>query len=64
MAYFTKKELKEMSTELLIVVLVNMSNFTTNSAKETENMVFKVLHERKVIDYDTMKVEYERNALW
>ena len=63
-SYYSEKELKEMSTELLIIVLINMSNLTTNSAKQTENKVFKVLHDRKVIDYDTMKAEYERLLMW
>ena len=63
-SYYSEKELKEMSTELLIIVLINMSNLTTNSAKQTENKVFKVLNDRKVIDYDTMKAEYERLLMW
>lgn len=64
MSYYSQKELKEMSTEFLIIVLINMSNFTTKSAKQTEDMVFKVLHDRKVIDYDTMKATYEGNGMW
>ena len=53
-----------MSTEQLIGVLISISDSMTKSAKQTEDKVFKVLSDRKVIDYDTMKAEYERIGIW
>ena len=64
MASYSLKELKEMSTEKLIGVLVIHSSSMTNASKQTEDRVFKILAERKVIDYDAMKNEYERIAMW
>ena len=64
MASYTKKELKEMSTERLIGILVINSSSTTKSSKQTEEKVFKELSDRKVIDYDVMKAEYERIGMW
>lgn len=64
MASYSNKELKEMSTEQLIGVLIGISDSMTKSAKQTEDKVFKVLSDRKVIDYDTMKAEYERIGMW
>ena len=64
MASYTKKELKEMSTEQLIGILVVNSSSMTKSSKQTEEKVFKELSDRKVIDYDAMKAEYERIGMW
>ena len=64
MASYTKKELKEMSTERLIGILIISSNSMTKSSKQTEEKVFKELSNRKVIDYDAMKAEYERIGMW
>ena len=64
MASYTKKELKEMSTERLIGILVINSSSTTKSSKQTEEKVFMELSDRKVIDYDVMKEEYERIGMW
>ena len=64
MASYTKKELKEMSTERLIGILVINSSSMTKSSKQTEEKVFKELSNRKVIDYDAMKAEYERIGMW
>ena len=64
MASYTQKELKEMSTERLIGILVINSSSTTKSSKQTEEKVFKELSDRKVIDYNTMKTEYERIGMW
>ena len=64
MAYYTLKELKEMSTEQLIGILVTNFSSTTKSSKQTEDKIFKILFERKVIDYDAMKAEYERIGMW
>ena len=64
MASYTKKELKEMSTEQLIGILVVNSSSMTKSSKQTEEKVFKELSNRKVIDYDAMKAEYERIGMW
>ena len=64
MASYTKKELKEMSTEQLIGILVINSSSMTKSSKQTEEKVFKELSDRKVIDYDAMKAEYERIGMW
>ena len=43
----TKKELKEMSTERLIGILVISSSSMTKSTKQTEEKVFKELSGRK-----------------
>ena len=64
MASYTKKELKEMSTERLIGILIISSSSMTKSARQTEEKVFKELSGRKVIDYDDMKEEYERIGMW
>ena len=64
MASYTKKELKEMSTEQLIGILVVNSSSMTKSSKQTEDKVFMELSDRKVIDYDVMKAEYERIGMW
>ena len=64
MASYTKKELKEMSTEQLIGILVVNSSSMTKSSKQTEEKVFMELSDRKVIDYDVMKAEYERIGMW
>ena len=64
MASYTKKELKEMSTEQLIGILVVNSSSMTKSSKQTEEKVCMELADRKVIDYDAMKAEYERIGMW
>ena len=64
MASYTQKELKEMSTERLIGILIINSSSMTKSSKQTEEKVFKELSNRKVIDYNTMKAEYERIGMW
>ena len=64
MASYSLKELNEMSTEKLIGVLVIHSSSMTKASKQTEDRVFKILAERNVIDYDAMKKEYERLAMW
>ena len=64
MASYTKKELKEMSTERLIGILIISSSSMTKSERQTEEKVFKELSDRKVIDYDVMKAEYERIGMW
>ena len=61
---YTKKELKEMSTERLIGILIINSSSMTKSSKHKEEKVFKELSDRKVIDYDAMKEEYERIGMW
>ena len=64
MASYSKKELKEMSTERLIGILVINSSSTTKSTKQVEEKIFRELSDRKVIDYDAMKAEYERIGMW
>lgn len=64
MIIYTKKELKEMSTERLIVILVIISSYCTKSSKQTEDKILKELHIRKVIDYDLIKSEYEKTGIW
>lgn len=64
MASYTKKELKEMSTERLIGILIINSSSATKLTKQVEEKVFKELSDRKVIDYNTMKAEYERIGMW
>lgn len=64
MASYTKKELKEMSTERLIGILVISSSSVTKSTRQVEEKVFMELSNRKVIDYDVMKAEYERIGMW
>lgn len=64
MASYTKKELKEMSTERLIGILAINSSSMTKSSKQTEEKVFMELSDRKVIDYDAMKAEYEKIGMW
>lgn len=64
MASYTKKELKEMSTERLIGILAINSSSMTKSTKQVEEKVFMELSDRKVIDYDVMKAEYERIGMW
>ena len=63
MAY-TNKELEKMSTEQLIGVLVRKSSSATKASMQTEDKVFKELAKRGVIDYDTMKQEYESIGMW
>lgn len=60
----TIKELKEMSTEQLIIELVMTCNDMTKDAKKREDRVFKLLSERNVIDYDNMVEEYKKALLW
>ena len=64
MESYTKKELKEMSTERLIGILIINSDSETKSTRQLEEKVFKELSDRKVIDYDAMKAEYERIGMW
>ena len=64
MASYSFKELNEMSTEKLIGILILQSNSTTKASRQTEEKVFRLLAERNVIDYDAMKSEYERIAMW
>lgn len=64
MASYTIKELKEMSTERLIGVLIIHSSSETKQSRQLEEKIFKELAGRKVIDYDTMKKEYERIGMW
>lgn len=64
MASYSVKELKEMSTEQLIGSLVVNASSMTKSSKQTEDKIFKILADRKVIDYDTMKTEYEKIGMW
>lgn len=63
MAY-TQKELREYSTERLLVALVHSGSSMNKSAKKDEDNIFKVLAERNVINYDDMKTEYERCGMW
>ena len=53
-----------MSTERLIGILVINSSSTTKSTKQVEEKIFRELSDRKVIDYDAMKAEYERIGMW
>ena len=64
MASYTLKELKEMSTESLICCLVLQSDSQTKTSKQTEEKVIKILAERKVVDFEIMKKEYERIGMW
>lgn len=64
MASYTKKELKEKSTERLIGILVINSGSAKKSTKQVEEKVFMELTDRKVIDYALMKAEYERIGMW
>lgn len=64
MASYTKKELKEMSTERLIGILSINSDSGTKSTRQLEENIFMELSDRKVIDYDAMKAEYERIGMW
>lgn len=64
MASYTQKELKEMSTERLIGILIINSDSETKSTRQLEEKVFMELSDRKVIDYDAMKAEYERIGMW
>lgn len=64
MASYTIKELNEMSTEKLIGILILQSNSMTKASRQTEEKVVRLLAERNVIDYDAMKVEYERLGMW
>lgn len=64
MASYSKKELKEMSTERLIGILIINSSSMTKSARKAEERVFKELSGRKVIDYEAMKEEYGRIGMW
>ena len=64
MASYSLKVLIEMSTEQLIGCLVLHSSSMTKSSRQAEEKVLKLLAERKVIDYDAMKAEYERIGMW
>ena len=67
MERFTVKQLKEMSTEELItrlVILCGSEGKVLKQDQQTEERIFKILAERKVIDYEAMKKEYEKNLLW
>ena len=64
MASYTKKELEKMTAEQLIGMLVVNSSSMTKESKKIEDRIFKVLSERKIIDYDVMKAEYERIGMW
>lgn len=64
MVNYSLKELKGMSVEQLIGILVTNSSSETKSSRLTEEKIFKVLSTRKIIDYDTMKKEYEKMYMW
>ena len=63
MASYSLKELKEKSTEELIGKLLEIQ-MPNKSSKQTEEKIFKILAERKIIDYDAMKKECEKLLLW
>ena len=64
MASYTIKELNAKSTEELIGVLILQADSMTKASRQTEEKVFKLLAERNVIDYDSMKKEYETIGMW
>ena len=53
-----------MNIERLIGISLINSSSMTKSTKQVEEKVFKELSDRKVIDYDAMKAEYERIGMW
>lgn len=61
---YSQKELRELSTERLIVILAQLGSSMKKSTLKTEDNIFKVLAERKMINYDAMKAEYENCGMW
>lgn len=64
MASYTLKELREMSTERLIIELVSGANTMGDSVRKKEEKIFRILEERNVIDYKVMEQEYKNKHYW
>lgn len=54
METYTIKELKKMSVEELVKVLVKNSISSKNPSKQLEKVILKILAEREAMEYDRM----------
>ena len=54
METYTVKELKKMSVEELVKILVENSMSTNKSSKQLEKVILNILSEREAMEYDRM----------
>ena len=62
---YTLKELREVSTEELIIKLLMMDFAdTTKTERQNEERVLRILDERNIIDFDKIKEDLIRKCIW
>ena len=62
---YTLKELREASTEELIIKLLMMDFAdTTKTERQNEERVLRILDERNIIDFDKIKEDLIRKCIW
>jgi hypothetical protein len=64
MANYTLKELKEKSTEKLILILALGVHDESKANRKKEEWIFKILADRGVINYNDMEKIYKEYNLW
>ena len=62
---YTLKELREASTEELIIKLLMMDFAdTTKTERQNEERVLRILDERNIIDFEKTKEDLIRKCIW
>ena len=62
---YTLKELREVSTEELIIKLLMMDFAdTTKTERQNEERVLRILDERNIIDFEKIKEDLIRKCIW
>lgn len=62
---YTLKELRETSTEELIIKLLMMDFAdTTKTERQNEERVLRILDERNIIDFEKIKEDLIRKCIW
>lgn len=62
---YTLKELREASTEELIIKLLMMDFAdTTKTERQNEERVLRILEERNIIDFEKIKEDLIRKCIW
>ena len=62
---YTLKELREASTEELIIKLLMMDFAdTTKTERQNEERVLRILDERNIIDFKKIKEDLIRKCIW
>ena len=56
MKVYTLKELKRMSVEELVKILVENSTSTNKSSKQLENVILNILSEREAAEYKRKQI--------